>query len=582
MSKSKTCQCGYVFESKATDEGKSVRCSKCGRRIDADQGKRQRMYLFERAYKDYTGYLFLFWYKLSAVSRGIWNWLWKGVGAGIVEKIILIGTVLAGISFAVGYLVFEVKNGGTLDISALIGAIIIGGFVGISAFGWKAPIHWLACLTSALSAAGSILVVGLSMLIPAIILFVSYLLGLFVLTVISFLVFVPIRISQEVKLLLRRITYSCPWDDCPTNGRDLPIHICECGREYHDLKPSFYGIFYHKCRHTDGYTKLPTLDCLGRNKLKRKCSGCNHDLLHSSLGDARPFTFAVVGAKDSGKTMLITQAVRTLCGSFSEDSDYAVRIDSKDQAADLQEPYFNLDHGQPLDKTTAAVMQSIGVLFQHRRDKKKKTLLQIFDAPGEHFQTISAIGRKQNLQRTQGLVLLLDPERIPKLAKHIHGTKSPTHDEETQQTVVDNFIQFYRSAAHDMNQKIDIPLVVVLTKMDIFSAKIQKQIYTAPTESWPANHLEHHSAKCKKLLEICGCEHILRSLEQTFSHVRYCACSAMGRIYKVSDKTPFEAKGVVEPFIHLLSYLDTYSFTAFGETENSVSETFVTKIRRVS
>src|SRR6185436_3833946 len=174
--------------------------------------------------------------------------------------------------------------------------------------------------------------------------FAVYFLALLALTAASLLVFLPLRGSQEAWLLLRRVTYRYPYEDCAWRG--LPIHVCACGERYPDLLPSFYGIFHHTCRHQDGKSeKLPTLDLLGRNRLTRLCGGCKRPLIHSSLGELPEWPVAVVGGAGAGKTVFLLQATRQLGERLAERRG-ALRIDAAAQEAGYRSQMATLDRGQ--------------------------------------------------------------------------------------------------------------------------------------------------------------------------------------------------------------------------------------------
>ena len=107
--------------------------------------------------------------------------------------------------------------------------------------------------------------------------------ALFLWTIMSAIIFVPLRIGHTCWLAYHKIRYRCPYDECRYNG--LPIHVCSCGAEYPDLEPNRYGILHHTCHHAPGRVTLPTL--FGRNRLPRLCGGCRRPLLHSSIGVAQ-------------------------------------------------------------------------------------------------------------------------------------------------------------------------------------------------------------------------------------------------------------------------------------------------------
>jgi hypothetical protein len=246
------------------------------------------------------------------------------------------------------------------------------GFVGILVYvwillaSWKAPVHFAARTLSAATATSFMLGLVVLATLTACLLFGTYLAGLFLLTALSFLVFVPMRFAHWLWLMKRKITYRCPYDDCGHTG--LPIHICECGIAYPDLYPSFYSIYYHTCRHKDKDVKLPTMDFLGRNRLPRLCPNteCKRPLLFTSLGELNATPIAVVGGPSAGKSAFLLQAICQLIGRLDKVSGNRVFIDSPEQRSRIQDGWKGLDEGREPAKTAGDVVQAFGLAMRLR------------------------------------------------------------------------------------------------------------------------------------------------------------------------------------------------------------------------
>lgn len=87
------------------------------------------------------------------------------------------------------------------------------------------------------------------------------------------------RHLPELRRRLKRRFHDCP--TCHHRGR--PTHACStCGAAEHDLRASAYGVLFARCDSCG--TRLPTLDLLGRRRLKRSCGHCGVALTHEDLG----------------------------------------------------------------------------------------------------------------------------------------------------------------------------------------------------------------------------------------------------------------------------------------------------------
>lgn len=512
---------------------------------------RQRMYLFERSYVDYAAGLRKFRNKLLSICGAIWNWFWKGTGATVIEGILRLLVVAAAIVACVLYVRYEFDHGRSFSAGMLIAIVAIWLFTFLVLWGWKAPVHFIARIVSGISASGPIFILTILAIVFAILVFTPYLLVLFLLTALSFVIFLPMRTAHTLWLLYRRITYRCPYDDCAYSG--LPIHVCSCGQRYNDLKPSFYGIFHHVCRHLDKTeAKLPTMDFLGRNKLPRLCGACGRPLIFSSMGELAERPIAIVGGPSSGKTLFLRQATRRLRDYLGTMRGSTVRIDSKVQERELENDFKLLDRGMVLEKTSGDVMRAFGLAVRIRR--RFRYLLYLFDAPGEHFLAMEQFGRKQAIQHIAAIILLVDPFSLPALSEHGRRLSTELKPSETPfQRIVDVLINGVNMMlVRQPTDRCNIPLAVVISKGDAFPEEDFPFLSNLYSDNEHAVDEAFHT-RCKQALEKLGAERSIYALEQKFSNVRYFACTTLGRMPDRRNNSPFKAEGVISPFLWLLA-----------------------------
>lgn len=506
---------------------------------------RQRMYLFERAYVDYGARLRNFSRWLMRRCAALWKWFWRGLGATLIEWLLRLMIVASAVAMAVLYVNYEKSHGRPFSATTFGVICVIVVYALVLLFGWKAPVHFLARVVSGASAAGLMLALSIGAIAVAALIFTVYLAALFTLTALSLLIFLPVRAGQELWLLYRRIAYRCPYDDCSNSG--LPVHICECGAQYADLLPSFYGIFHHKCRHANGYVKLPTMDILGRSKLTRLCGSCQKPLMHSSLGELPEWPIAIVGGENTGKTVFMLQATREMQKRLSEIPGSKVRIDSEEQEEGYQRQLQWLDSGQVVAKTAANMTLAMAV----RIPKGPQYLLYLFDRPGEHFARQDRVGQMQALRHLKGIILLVDPFSLPALEDHGRRLSSLKPSGDQFNRIVDTLILGVKGMLLERSEdKCRVPLAVALSKADALPARdfpFLDGICPVDGHVDPAMN-----ARCREALNKLGAGASVRSLELMFSNVRYFACTALGRLPNLRDASPFQPKGVVEPLMWLL------------------------------
>jgi hypothetical protein len=505
-------------------------------------GGRQRMYLFERGYVEFKRRVHTFWGHWAEARTALWRWFISGKGNLAGDLLyVLAGTSIA--LFAFGSLLQSTDLEPRRRAIAIV-AGIIALLVAARMLVKPRPSLVVSRIFCASVAAGPIVVVSLTGTALLAVLFLPYLLLLVLLTTASFLVFLPIRFVHTVWLLFYRIAHRCPHDDCGCSK--LPIHVCSCGAHYADLAPNFYGVFHHTCHHTDGDVRLPTLDLLGRRRLLRLCGGCKRPVVHSSLGELSEVPILLVGAAAVGKTVFVLQAVRRLRERLGGKRGNSVRLDSAEQERRFDEELCELDLGQVPRKTSGDTVTALGIAIRLKTPRRFRGLLQIFDAPGEHFESEREFGRKQILKHLGGIVLIVDPFSLPSLAPR------EASGQEGSATPFDQVISSLLGAltTHgvlERGRKCSVPLAVVLGKVDALSDTTAGEFATFAGRE-PSDDI---STRCQRMIEALGGGNSMRALEQSFEKKRFFAVSALGRTPDPRDTRPFEPLGVEAPLLWL-------------------------------
>lgn len=552
MSLTLTCTCGRQEQVPDTALGTRVKCPSCGRLvfIRRPQGNRRRMYIFERAYTDFAAiFLAVFRYFRKLPDR-LWRWFWNGPGATVMEWVLRGAVVVSGVLFAVLYARYETVHGRGFGIEMLFAFAIIAGYVALLMWGWKAPVHVGARAASGAAAGVAISIAGAAILAGGAVAFTAYLAALITLTALTVVVFAPLRLYLLAYMKYRKLTYDCPCDMCTRRGTQLPAYQCKCGHVYRNLQPSFYGLFYHRCYHPDGtVVKLPTLDFLGRHNLPQFCPSSGQPMVYGKHGLMRRFPVMLVGATSSGKTVLCTQIVRDLTARIGAADGNEASMEPQDR---LGEMLRLLDSGQLPDKTVGDRMSSVGIVVRKKDARRKRLLIELFDEPGEVYESMEHFAEKQVMQRAGAIILLIDPHSLPRFPALARRAEPADREARARmERTVRNLVQvvaMLRDPGPD--GKFDIPLAVAISKAD--------ELPTA--ETWLANLCPQNghvvdeamlSARCRNALVNLGIANEVLSLEQQFSNIRFFALSALGR-RPDGRTTPFKPVAVSRPFLWML------------------------------
>ncbi len=430
----------------------------------------------------------------------------------------------------------NIENPGQVGVGGLIGAPLMGVVVGLISAVLIYCSLWV--IDKVLLAA-----IYVSLFTPILIGGVFYGMYLIVIVGSQFILLLPLSlffIKNELWLLWRRIFYTCPNIECSFRREGiysgLPIHVCpSCGEQHGRLWPNTHGLLHHPCSCGQN---LPTLDMLGRHELVRLCAICHTTLPDKKLPEE---LVALAGGPSVGKTVFLVVSTQKLLKGVSKNSIQA-EIPVPHQKAELEQGIENLSIGIAPAKTDASLIQAYQLLL-HR--DSRETWLYYYDAPGEEFSSIDRYGRHENVKHLNGLLLLVDPFSLDGLEHEIGKETgelraSPVPWEEVVAATIGTLQQMreYRK------RLAAFPLAVVITKAD--TKAVKKELgditYAFPT-----------SSACEHTLIKWGAGNAVRLLRQHFTHIRYFACSALGRSPQPGDSRPFQGHGVLEPLLWILN-----------------------------
>jgi hypothetical protein len=239
--------------------------------------------------------------------------------------------------------------------------------------------------------------------------------------------------------------------------------------------------------------------------------------------------------------------VRKLREKFAQGQGNSVRLDSADQERKFEAELRELDQGQPLQKTTGDTVTAMGIAIRLRTPERYRRLLQIFDAPGEHFESEREFGKKQILKHLGGVVLVVDPFSLPGLADvevgGEHAVATPF-----EQVVSSLLGVLTTHGVLERGQKSKVPLAVVIGKADALTGTMAADIADLAGREPD----DDSSNRCQRALVTLGGGNSLRALEHGFERMRFFAASALGRAPDLRDASPFQSRGVEAPLLWLM------------------------------
>ncbi|WP_246615271.1 TRAFAC clade GTPase domain-containing protein [Clostridium thailandense] len=325
--------------------------------------------------------------------------------------------------------------------------------------------------------------------------FIHFLIVTFI-SIPGYIFYFGIAAIENLKLIRGKITGICY--HCHAKF-DIPYYICpECGSLHRQLKPGPYGIMRRVCKCGK---VIPTTNLTGRYSLKSICPVCSRGL---EVREASPICIPIIGGVSSGKTSFVYSALDCLINDVSKKNNWNISFLNGEDEERIRELLELASKGIPPRKTIKADTVPYNIFIKSGKFRSDK-LLYIYDIAGEYFDIRAEVRRQSYYKYTNGLIFIIDPLCIKSSVKYI------TDKNEITQTVaiedlVDRFILALREIKEvEPNEFIDIPIAIVLNKIDLINYK---------------------GAALDFLKEIEE-EKIIRKFQYNFSKYKFFSCSSL-------------------------------------------------------
>jgi Double-GTPase 2 len=334
---------------------------------------------------------------------------------------------------------------------------------------------------------------------------------------------------------------------------------------------------------SDGRLRAANCPKCGAESTTRICPAC-HMQLPVHFGKVRSRMIALVGAKESGKTVYMTVLVHELMHRMGEDLNAA--ISGADDETRLR---FASDYEQPLYRdarllastTTAGTRDRAPLVFRFTTEGRssrlsrngtgepQRTLLSFFDTAGEDLRSVRSVEENvQYLAAADGIVLLLDPLQM-RGARQLAapGTLLPTPGAvgDEPANVLENITDLIMAKERiKASQRIGKPLAIVFTKMDALLHDLKE---TSPLLRPPAHtpyfderdSLDVHT-EIQRLLARWEGSRIDQIAQKNYRTYRYFGVSALGETPTAENRVsprgirPYRVTG---PFTWMLAQFGT-------------------------
>ncbi|HTJ67633.1 MAG TPA: hypothetical protein VL551_08910 [Actinospica sp.] len=327
--------------------------------------------------------------------------------------------------------------------------------------------------------------------------------------------------------------------------------------------------------------------CAGETRY-RVCPVC-HSKLPTDFGLVNDLLIAMVGSKESGKTVYMTVLVHEIMHRMGAQLDAAIMAADDDTSSRYSSAYEKLlytDRQMPASTDSAEVSGNrvAPLVFRFSMNRPRllgsapmHTVLSFFDAAGEDLNSQDSVDLNgRYLGNADGIIVLLDPLQLSGARRDatpgspLPGS-GPGHD--TPENVLVRITDLLRASPRVSSRRsIDTPLAVVFPKIDTLAHTIgagSPLMAAQPGGSRfdVGDSLDVH-VEMMRLLKQWSAEQIDQIVAKNYSRHRFFGVSALGGNPTSDMRAPVDGirpYRVTDPFLWLLSELGAIGKDSSGQ-----------------
>lgn len=313
-------------------------------------------------------------------------------------------------------------------------------------------------------------------------------------------------------------------------------------------------------------------DC-GHESRKRLCPECHSDLPHTT-GDYKNYIFAVIGAKEAGKShylaVLIDQIKKRLGPSMNMLLEAMNDDTIQRYRSEFYDPVFK--DGRIIQATVSALadrkvqrplVYSLTLtgksLFGGERIRDAVVLV-FFDTAGEDLNDEDVMSTvNKYIYRSDGILLLIDPLQLPQVrARLTSGAALPSVNTETADIMTRTTRLVQKGRNLKVTDRITIPLAIAFSKFDAVKQLVddQFQLNAAARHDGGFDMLDFQAinGEMMALLDEWGGQELVHQVRTRYAKYGFFGLSALGCNPHGTNKIPrVLPRRVEDPFLWLLA-----------------------------
>ena len=310
---------------------------------------------------------------------------------------------------------------------------------------------------------------------------------------------------------------------------------------------------------------------------QRICPKCHCDLPYT-IGDYKDLIFAVIGAKEAGKShyiaVLIDVIKKQIGANFGtnlhplndetinryREDFYNPVFRRKEIIAATRSAIADFSVRIPLIYTLSFMGDQSPIMKMFSKKKKISDIATIvfFDTAGEDMDqedTMSTVNKY--IFNSSGIILLIDPLQLPDVRSRLSGVPLPSENTEAKD-ILDRIVNLIKKARSlRANELIDIPISLVFTKIDAVDSLIDDGSSLKHTGQYDGvfdkDDFDAVNSEMESLIKDWAGSDLIDSVEHNFSNYAFFGLTALGCNPHATRKIDrFRPHRVEDPFLWLL------------------------------
>lgn len=313
-------------------------------------------------------------------------------------------------------------------------------------------------------------------------------------------------------------------------------------------------------------------DC-GHETHKRLCPKCHSDLPHTT-GDYRNHIFAVIGAKESGKSHYLAVLIDQIKRRVGPDLNMLLEAMNEDTIrryrSDFHAPVF--DDGRVIQATVSALadrkvqrplvysLTLTGKGLFGNDTIRDAAVLVFFDTAGEDLNDEDVMSTvNKYIYRSDGILLLIDPLQLPQVRDQLSGgTALPGVNTETADIMTRTTRLVQKGRNLKATERITIPLAIAFSKFDAVKPLVDDQFQLNAVArhvgGFDVLDFQAINSEMMALLDSWGGQYLIHQVRTRYRKYGFFGLSALGCNPHGTNRIPrVLPRRVEDPFLWLLS-----------------------------